>query len=56
MVLEKISSLLLPPPSFDLRRMEFLREQPVVSLTDGESKTFVADIFQPCPDFDHTKR
>ena len=36
--------------------MEFLREQPVVSLTDGESKTFVADIFQPRPDFDHAKR
>ena len=37
--------------------MEYLREQPTVSLADaGEIDTFIADIFQPRPAFDDIAR
>ena len=33
--------------------MEFSREHPVVSLMDpGKTDTFIADVFQPRPDFE----
>ena len=35
--------------------MEFLRQQPIVSLVDGDSQTFIADFPQPRPEFDHAK-
>ena len=35
--------------------MESLRQQPVVSLADGEPKDFIADFPQPRPEFDHAK-
>ena len=46
---------LVAPPSCDQRRMEFLRQQPIVSLADGDSQTFIADFPQPRPEFDHAK-
>ena len=37
--------------------MEYLREQPVVSLADAfQAQTFIADIFQPRPGFDEIVR
>ena len=35
--------------------MEFLRQQPIVSLADGEPKTFIAEFPQSRPKFDHAK-
>ena len=36
--------------------MEYLREQPIVSLADGEMDTFIADVFTPRPAFDEIAR